>query len=380
MSIFEFDHKKGISSLAIILIIAGILVLGGAIYIFRGTLLPSIPPQQPEPQQSEFQSFVEQINDAEAMAHEQINVAIENFNKLLTNSEKQELLLEERDALRIRDLLLLDGEVRDHPQYYTPDASLNDVCSKYYWATIPNAKNYFNESLIQATQTFGGIDGVWWWLPLDPELYSTGGSRKTFKYIDPVNDKDHFYSFSCSSTPQYEQYTGGSARKFKIIANMESSCYQKGGEYDAESTDGGNNPDIYEVGSDIPPLNTAKHCRLSVQKELAIKKAMNDYETKAIYDTISRYSAALKNRDVATIAFLTGESEQTLGDFYTNPENAPMLDSLADAFKTAKIKEEYADDVGEISYIELEAIDPQVGPFDIIMLKQTTGVWIISGY
>ena len=56
----------------------------------------------------------------------------------------------------------------------------------------------------------------------------------------PEND-DSFYSFACDNI----------TKTFKLSANMESARYSQGGKDDVESTDNGNQPDVYEVGTDL---------------------------------------------------------------------------------------------------------------------------------
>jgi hypothetical protein len=57
--------------------------------------------------------------------------------------------------------------------------------------------------------------------------------------LDPTNDTTYFYSYACDNT----------AKTFELNANLESTRYSNGGTEDRESKDGGNNADIYEVGT-----------------------------------------------------------------------------------------------------------------------------------
>ncbi len=52
----------------------------------------------------------------------------------------------------------------------------------------------------------------------------------------------HFYAFQCG--------TGSNGLQYEIDANMESTKFSNGGAGDIESTDGGNAPLIYEIGTD----------------------------------------------------------------------------------------------------------------------------------
>jgi len=57
--------------------------------------------------------------------------------------------------------------------------------------------------------------------------------------VDPINDGEYKYSYACDKT----------LKTFEINAKMESARYAQGGSDDMESTDGGNQPDVYEAGN-----------------------------------------------------------------------------------------------------------------------------------
>ena len=93
------------------------------------------------------------------------------------------------------------------------------------------------------------IDGTGW-LPID--FRSKNGPPITTLPKDPVNDpaKHLVYIYACDP----------SKNSFEIEAQMESKEYQKGGQFDAVSMDGGNNPNAFEVGnvSGLIPSNIWK--------------------------------------------------------------------------------------------------------------------------
>lgn len=104
-----------------------------------------------------------------------------------------------------------------------------------------------NEGLFgtAATSTFAttssnrSIDGYGW---VDVNLGAVpGGSPLSVLPIDPVNNSTYFYGYACENIN----------KTFELNANMESVRYASGGgDDDVESTDGGNRPGLYEVGTD----------------------------------------------------------------------------------------------------------------------------------
>ncbi len=109
-----------------------------------------------------------------------------------------------------------------------------------------------NDSL--PSNNFLNVDGNGW-VPIDLTQIS-GGSPMPVLPADPSERNDasaqsklsvtgHFYAFQCGAgaTPTYE-----------IDANMESTKFSNLGSADVESTDGGDQPAIYEIGN-APGLN-----------------------------------------------------------------------------------------------------------------------------
>lgn len=69
----------------------------------------------------------------------------------------------------------------------------------------------------------------------------TSGNNLPKFPVDPINDREYKYSYACDKT----------IKTFEINAKMESARYAQGGKDDMESTDGGDQPGIYEVGTDL---------------------------------------------------------------------------------------------------------------------------------
>lgn len=89
------------------------------------------------------------------------------------------------------------------------------------------------------------------WIPVNFNQI-TGGSPISHLPVDPVNrvadvtnvtNADLIYRYACSTSEAFE-----------INARMESSKYGPGGEEDKAAADGGNNPNLYEVGTDLTIL------------------------------------------------------------------------------------------------------------------------------
>ena len=86
------------------------------------------------------------------------------------------------------------------------------------------------------------IDGTGW-VPVNLTL-TAGASPLSTLPRDPINTTDYFYAYACDNTN----------KTVELNAIMESNRYANSGQDDVESTDGGDDNDVYEVGSD-PDLN-----------------------------------------------------------------------------------------------------------------------------
>ncbi|MEK7193168.1 MAG: hypothetical protein AAB652_00025 [Patescibacteria group bacterium] len=81
------------------------------------------------------------------------------------------------------------------------------------------------------------------WLPVNLKKIISGSPFNELP-IDPVNDANYYFVYVCNSaTNQYE-----------LNVNLQGDQYGMGGSRDKESTDGGNNPDVYELGTDLSLL------------------------------------------------------------------------------------------------------------------------------
>ena len=100
-------------------------------------------------------------------------------------------------------------------------------------------------SICEAGKTYRSTDGSraingTGWLPIDFTKISNGPPISGL-FADPLNDTRYYYSYTCNPA----------SHTFEVNAKMESPQYGRGGAKDVASTDKGNNPDFYEVGTDL---------------------------------------------------------------------------------------------------------------------------------
>jgi prepilin-type N-terminal cleavage/methylation domain-containing protein len=99
----------------------------------------------------------------------------------------------------------------------------------------------------QTTHIYGGsyastaiqaVDGIGW-IPVNFGAIP-GGSPLSKLPIDPINNESYTYGYACDDTNE----------TFELDGYMESSRYGYGGADDKTSTDGGDNKQVYEVGTE----------------------------------------------------------------------------------------------------------------------------------
>ncbi|NCN53079.1 type II secretion system protein [Candidatus Wolfebacteria bacterium] len=154
-----------------------------------------------------------------------------------------QLFAQARDTNRLNDM----GVMRNALALYVSTVSSPDMdggtssCSTLcYVGTSGVAANCGSRHGSKTTtiDTTREVDGNGW-VPVNFSAVS-GGPALSVLPIDPTNDTTYFYSYACDNT----------AKTYELNANMESSRYANTGTDDQESTDGGNNADIYEIGTD----------------------------------------------------------------------------------------------------------------------------------
>lgn len=163
------------------------------------------------------------------------------------------LFQEARDSQRIADL----GQMQSALSLYLATAatpSLGANCLTAWSASVsaePAASQPFaNPAVAAASQTHSAtpyaINGTGW---VTADLTGTSGGSPLAAYPRdprntggaPLSTTGLFYAYQCDNT----------ARTFELNANMESTRYANGGGDDVESTDGGNQTAIFEVGTNL---------------------------------------------------------------------------------------------------------------------------------
>jgi prepilin-type N-terminal cleavage/methylation domain-containing protein len=155
-----------------------------------------------------------------------------------------QLFAQARDAQRITDL----GTVRSAISFYLSSVSSPDLgddtggaftCGTHYSTSIDGAASTFTASTANAAHSGeAGINGSGW---VAINLSSTtGGSPLSALPRDPSNTTSLYYGYSCDQTNL----------TFEVNAIMESTRYANTGDDDVESTDGGDDDNVYEVGTD----------------------------------------------------------------------------------------------------------------------------------
>ena len=91
-----------------------------------------------------------------------------------------------------------------------------------------------------SSTSVGGAAGNGW-IPINFTAISSGAPIGSLP-IDPVNNATYFYSYATNASPNYQ---------FEINSDMESTRYAASGTSDVESTDGGTNTAVYEVGTSL---------------------------------------------------------------------------------------------------------------------------------
>lgn len=150
-----------------------------------------------------------------------------------------QLFAQGRDSQRITDL----GAVRSAISLYLATVSSPDMdegggaCGTNYWSTITGSTEGFTGTPTLDASHGQEVDGAGW----IPITFSdvTGGSPLAALPHDPSNTTALNYQYQCNDT----------AKTFELNAIMESTRYASGGDDDVESTDGGDNDNIYEIGS-----------------------------------------------------------------------------------------------------------------------------------
>lgn len=145
-----------------------------------------------------------------------------------------ELLKQGRDSTRVSDL----GNINSALSLFFVDVATSSMpggnCYVHASSSLGDCNTRFSNSGTPVTSTSQAIDGTGW-IPINLKLISAGAPLSRYP-IDPVNNTTYFYAFRASSSVGY----------YEINANLESAKYLP-----QEGSDGGNNSNFYEVGTDL---------------------------------------------------------------------------------------------------------------------------------
>ena len=154
-----------------------------------------------------------------------------------------QMFAQARDSQRIYDLNTLSNATALYLTTVTSpdlDSSAGFACGTNFGATVTGAAEYFvGSGTIYAAFT-RVVTGLGW----VPVAYTgiSGGAPLRALPMDPINTvaSTYNYTYACDNTNKW----------FEFDAVMESIRYANGGSDDVESTDGGDQVNVYEVGND----------------------------------------------------------------------------------------------------------------------------------
>lgn len=153
-----------------------------------------------------------------------------------------EMLKKTRDTKRIADLDALRTAIN---LYITDVSSPSMGSAGVCYASQSGATSTGITCTSVTASTTQNISGTGW-IPINFTSISSGSPLSSLP-LDPKN------TTSTSVTTSYVYYykTNPSSTTYELLCNMESTYYSNGGSGNIESTDGGDDSDLYEVGSDL---------------------------------------------------------------------------------------------------------------------------------
>ncbi len=172
-----------------------------------------------------------------------------------------ELLRQSRDSNRISDMATLKSAISLYLADVTsPNLGTQNMCyvsigsSSAMW--VPTSTGglstqgnclfwMFASSTTAPIATTSRSIGGTGWIQVNFNLISSGAPIGSLP-VDPSN-----VSGTSATAPGYFYSYEASGTVFKLSAFTESAKYSKGGTSDVESTDGGNNPYVYEQGTSL---------------------------------------------------------------------------------------------------------------------------------
>jgi len=153
-----------------------------------------------------------------------------------------QLFAQARDSQRISDL----GTLKSAVVLYLATVTSSDLdgtggaftCATNFGSDKAGVTSPMTASTLAQSAVFT-VTGLGW-VPVNLAS-TTGGSPLAALPRDPVTTgTTYFYSYSCNNTD----------KTFELDANLESTRYANSGTDDRESTDGGNNANYFEIGTE----------------------------------------------------------------------------------------------------------------------------------
>ena len=161
-----------------------------------------------------------------------------------------QLLARSRDSTRMTDLIALRDAINlSFVDDIDPDGDYADSCvgepAPKVFFSVPSGESPpplpQGWSANQVAKSDLGNTGGTGWMPVKLASVSLG-SPISHLPIDPVNSfaSGLYYTYACSRNPHYE-----------LTGRLEASQYLKGGSQDRVSNDSGDDPFVYEIGSNL---------------------------------------------------------------------------------------------------------------------------------
>lgn len=151
-----------------------------------------------------------------------------------------ELLKQSRDSNRMSDLTTLNNAINLYISDTGAAAAIGAANTCYAHASSSVVcSNRFATGGTASTSASTAGNGTGW-LPVNFNAISSGAPVSNLP-VDPKNDTTYFYAYKPDTI----------TLRYKLDAKMESKQYRSGGGGDVESTDGGTNPNLYEVGTEL---------------------------------------------------------------------------------------------------------------------------------
>ena len=153
-----------------------------------------------------------------------------------------EILRQTRDSNRIADMTTLKTAIVTYIADTGAKAYIGDAntCYAHPSSTLGACSDRFASGGGIATWSPGRqVDGSGW-IPINFTIMSVKPPISSLP-LDPTNNATYFYAYKVN--PQ--------EMVFKLTGKMESEKYSNGGSGNVEVKDGGANPDLFEVGTDL---------------------------------------------------------------------------------------------------------------------------------